>query len=199
MPWIRPNYGRKIQLAKQLSSSTNLNTENTNSVQYINGSFIYYDRAIAPTMLLDLNETATFQSTLTQDIFTKCNQVLDYSATHPHKKIRYHVSDIILLMTYNDAAYFILNSDRSFIAGHYYLTNHMLDYYKGTPTSNSPILTELKTLKTVVSSSYESETQGIFKNSQKCIPSDIFSNFLLNIQPKEGSQIITKNLHHLLF
>ena len=42
----------------------------------------------------------------------------------------------------------------------------MLDYSKGTPTPNGPILTEFKTLKTVVTSSAEAETGGTFENAQ---------------------------------
>ena len=36
----------------------------------------------------------------------------------------------------------------------------MINYYKGTPTPNGPILEECKTQKTVVSSSAEAETGG---------------------------------------
>ena len=46
----------------------------------------------------------------------------------------------------------------------------MLDYSKGTPIPNGPILAECKTLKSVVSSSDESETGGTFKNAQNVIP-----------------------------
>ena len=42
----------------------------------------------------------------------------------------------------------------------------MLDYSKGNPNTNGPILTEYKTLKTVVSSSVEAETGGTFENAQ---------------------------------
>ena len=46
----------------------------------------------------------------------------------------------------------------------------MIDYSKGNYTPNVPMLTEFKTLKTVVSSSIESETGGTFKNTQNVIP-----------------------------
>ena len=61
----------------------------------------------------------------------------------------------MILMTDTDADYFILPASRSLISGHYYFTKHMLDYSKVTPTTNGPILTEFKNLKTMVSSSAE--------------------------------------------
>ena len=68
-----------------------------------------------------------------------------------------------------DDAYLVLPASHSCIAGHYYFTNRMLDYSKGTPTPNGPILTEYKTLKTMVSSSAEAERGGAFRNAQNVI------------------------------
>ena len=92
----------------------------------------------------------------------KFNQVLDYSPMHPNTTIRYHVSDIIL-MTDTDAAYPVLPTSCSCISFHCYFTNPMIDYSKGTPTPNGPILPEFKTLKTVLSSSSGAKTGGSFE------------------------------------
>ena len=73
---------------------------------------------------------------------------------HTNATIRYHAGDMIL-MTYTDAAYLVLPTAHSRIAGQYYFNNFMIDYYRGNPTPNGPILTECKTLKTVVYSSTE--------------------------------------------
>ena len=43
-------------------------------------------------------------------------------------------------MADTDAAYLVLPKAHSCIAGHYYSTNLMPDYSKGTPTPNGPIL-----------------------------------------------------------
>ena len=50
----------------------------------------------------------------------KCNQVLDYISTHPNATIRYHASNIILMMDTYDA-YLIIPVYQSHIEGHYYL------------------------------------------------------------------------------
>ena len=71
----------------------------------------------------------------------------------------------------------------------------MLYYFKGTPTTNGPILTQYKTFKTIVSSSDEAKTGGIFENAQNVTPlHHLLETVFLNPQPKEGSTIITDNL-----
>ena len=63
----------------------------------------------------------------------KCNRVLDYASTYPNATIWYHVSDMILMKD-TDAAYLVITAARSFIAGHYYFTNWILNFSKGNPT-----------------------------------------------------------------
>ena len=65
----------------------------------------------------------------------KYNQDLDYASTNPNETIHYHAIDVIL-MTDTYAAYLVILEACSRIVGYYYFTNHMLDYYKGTPTPN---------------------------------------------------------------
>ena len=71
----------------------------------------------------------------------------------------------------------------------------MLNYSKDTPTTNVPFLTYYKTLKTVVSSSAESEIGGTFENAQNVIPlRHILKTIYLQHQPTTGSPTITYNL-----
>ena len=101
----------------------------------------------------------------------------------------------MILMTDTDATYLVLPEARSRIAGYYYFTNRMLDYSKGNPTTNFPILTEFNTLKTVVSASSEAETGGTFEKAQNVIPLKyIIKKVYLYQQPTKGSPIITKNI-----
>ena len=128
---------------------------------------------------------------------TKYNQLLDYKATHPQATIQYHASYMILI-TDNDDTSLVLPAACSFIASQYYLNKHMLDYSKGTPTPNGLILTEFKTIKTIISSSAEAKTESIFENTQNVIPLRIIlKTVFLNPQPKERSPIITYNLTSL--
>ena len=152
-PWNKPVYRKHIQFATQQISAPKLNYSDTNIVHSINGTFIYYVQAVDPTMLPALNQIFTCQSAPTQDKMDECNQVLDYTSTHPNATIRYHASDMILMKD-TDVSYLVLLETYSSIAEYYYFTNRMLNYSKGNPTPNGPILTECNTLKTVVSFSY---------------------------------------------
>ena len=93
--------------------------------------------------------------------------MLYYASTHPNSAIISYARDIILMMD-TCADYLVLPAAFSLISGHYCFTNLMLDYSKGIPTPNGPVLTKFNILKTVVSSSDESETGGTFENAQKC-------------------------------
>ena len=138
-------------------------------------------------MLPTLNEISFLQSAPTQDTITKCNKVLNYSSIHPKTTIQYHANNSIL-MTYTDAAYFVLPTSISRVAGNYYFTNRMLDYYKVTSTPNGPILIEFNTLKTVGSSSAEAETGGTFEKAQNAIPlRHIIKTVFLHHKPTIGS------------
>ena len=101
----------------------------------------------------------------------------------------------MILMTDTDSNYPVLPEACSRISGYYYFTKSMLDYSKDTPTPNGPILTECKTLKTLVSSSAEVETGGTLENAQNVIPlRHIIKTLYLHQKPTTGSPIITEKL-----
>ena len=183
----KPVYGKHIQLATQKISAPKLNSADTKRLQSVHGNFLYYVWSVDPTMLPVLNEISTCHYAPTQDTMDICNQVLYYASTHPNATIRYHASNMILMKD-PYAAYLVLPESRIRIAGYYYLTNRMLNSYKGTHTPNCPILTEWKTLKTVVTSSYEAETGGTFENAQNVIPLwHIIETIDLNRNPPKDS------------
>ena len=72
----------------------------------------------------------------------------------------------MILLTDIDDAYLIPPTACSRISGQYYFTNRVLDYYKGTSTPNSTILTELNILRSVGYSSAEAETCGTLENEK---------------------------------
>ena len=110
----------------------------------------------------------------------KCNQVLDYASTHPNATI---------------SVYLVLLEACSLIAGYYYFANRMLDYSKGNPTTNGPILTECKTLKNMVSSSDQAKTCVTFKNAQNVTPlRHMINTVYLHYQPTKGSPTTNNNL-----
>ena len=60
-------YGAEVQYAKPADTSTKLDGEDIKFIQQVTGTFLYYARAVAATMLLALSAMATDQAAL-QDI-----------------------------------------------------------------------------------------------------------------------------------
>ena len=161
------NYGERRQYAAAPDQSELLDKKGTTRVQSVVGTFLYYARAIDSTMLPALNEIASQQAAPTTQTLQKCNRLLDYVATYPNAYIRFHASDMILMLD-TDAAYLVMPKARSRIAGYYYLGNKATS--QPHPELNGAILIECKTLRHVVASAAEAETGGIFHNAQMAIP-----------------------------
>jgi hypothetical protein len=84
------------------------------------GSVLYYSSAVYPTVSMPLNDIATEQTTTTRKTNTVSGQLLDYLATHPDAKIRFHASDMILHI-HSDASYLSVSNARSRFGELFYL------------------------------------------------------------------------------
>ena len=73
-----------------------LSPEETKWVQSVVGTFLYYARALDPTLLPALNHIGTSQAQPTQSTKQQCQHIMDYVSTYPNAYIRYHASDMIL-------------------------------------------------------------------------------------------------------
>jgi hypothetical protein len=133
-------------------------------IQQVIGGILYYTRAIDMTLLPALSAVASEQSTATETTEKHVKQLLDYLATHPNAKVRYHKSDMILNI-HSDASYLSETKARSRIAGHYFLGS--------TPSDNHPIAlngaiyTFCGILKFVVASAAEAELGALFLNCKE--------------------------------
>jgi len=167
--YTRPQYGKTVQYAKGPDTSPATTTKETKHVQSVTGTFLYYSRALDPTMIVALNDIASVQANPTQNTIDKCKRLMDYAATYPNAKLRYFASDMVLHID-SDAAYLVQDNARSRIAGHYILSSYPSPAPSiPAPAPNAPILVECKTLRTVVASAAEAETAGLFHNCQVCI------------------------------
>ena len=168
--WPSKLYSKHSQLVSNDTSDL-LDKKNTKLVQSISGAFLYYGRAVDPTILPALTDIASAQSKPTQHTLQACNMLMDYLHTNPNAKIRYTKSDMILYID-SDAAYLVLPKARSRIAGHFFLGN-IPPSPPAKPTStfnNGPILTVCKRLRTVATSAAEAETAATYHNSKEGIP-----------------------------
>ncbi len=50
------------------------------------GSFLFYTRAVDPTILMALSAISAQQSAPTEETHTRVNQFLDYMRMHPNEK-----------------------------------------------------------------------------------------------------------------
>lgn len=146
-----------------------MDTAHTKRVQEIKGTLLFYARAIDSTLLPTLNEISTTQASPTMETLQKCNRLLNYVACNPNAGLRLHASSMILHID-TDAAYLVLPKARIRIAAYYYLTDRLPLHDKEQPKLNGALTVDCKTLRRVVTSAAEAETEGIFSCAQFAIP-----------------------------
>ena len=93
---VLPVFGRTVQHAKEEDTSPKLDKEGIKFVQQVTGTFLYYARAVDPTMLVVLSAIAASQLAPTEQTLEKTLFFLDYAATHPDAILIYCASDMVL-------------------------------------------------------------------------------------------------------
>ena len=75
--WIKPTYSSKPQKATPIDTSPSLSPTETTKIQSIAGSFLYYGRAVDPTILPTVNEIGITQASPTQNTKLKTKRLCD--------------------------------------------------------------------------------------------------------------------------
>jgi hypothetical protein len=96
MKWVRPLYGRQVQYVPKVNQLPILDTKGTRLVQSKVGTFLYYGRAVEPTILVALNEIGIDQSKPTQNTVDQLDMLMDYLATYPNGALRFYAGTIQL-------------------------------------------------------------------------------------------------------
>ena len=107
-----------------------------------------------------------------KDLKFLINQFLEYVATHPNAKIRYH-SIQMHLWIHSDASYLNESKSRSRNGGFFYLSNKPKLTIKPNgppPKLNAPVLVNSKIIDTFMYSVQESETVSGFINGKYAVP-----------------------------
>ena len=158
-------FGSKTQEPTPIDNSPPLDKAGKKRIQQVVGSFLYYARAVDPTILMALSEIASQQNKPTEVTMKWVNQFLDYMATNPHAKIRYRASDMILNL-HSDASYLSAANARSRAGGYFFL--------RSTPVNNEEpiklngaIHIQCTILKLVAASAAEAELGALFLNAQE--------------------------------
>ena len=166
-PWTFHIYSQRIQYTTK-DLSTPLDKKESQRVQAIAGTFLYYGLAVNPAILSSLNSIANKQASPKTLTKTSSNQLLDYLHAHPHEVLRYQASDMILCLVSN-VAYLVLPNVRSRCATLFTLTNNPTTLTP-KPSLNGPLHVMVKTIKGVPASAYEAKTGGIFLGAHEACP-----------------------------
>jgi hypothetical protein len=167
--WTAPNYGSRQQFVTH-DESPLLDSSNVKRVQEVLGTFLFYGRAVDLTMATAIGSIE--QSCATKSTMTAITRLLNYAATHPDAKLRYHASGMILYIE-SDASYLSESKARSRIAGFHYLSDAVNDPTKTQPPLNGAISVPCKILKAILASAAEAELAGLFVNGQEAVPERI--------------------------
>jgi hypothetical protein len=171
-PWTPPNYGAKVQYTQPSDPLPILSTKDTKRIQEIVGTFLYYARAVDPTMLVALNDIGSQQSKPTAVTAQHICQFLDYAACNPDAVLRYTASGMILHI-HSDGSYLSAPNARSRAAGHFFLTSNPANLKQPAyppPPPNGAVHTVCKTLRNVMASAAECELGSLFYNCQEAVP-----------------------------
>jgi hypothetical protein len=156
-----PKYGRKVQYSSN-DESDPLPSDKVKFIQRVCGIFLYYARAVDPTMLTAILKISSSQARPTVSVDESVQQFLQYAAHNPDASITYYKSDMRLIV-HSDASYLSESESRSRAGGCFFLSNN------GDPTTsplNGTILCVSTILPTVCSSSHEAEYAALFINGQ---------------------------------
>ena len=163
-PATAKQYGVKVQLTDPIDTSDCLPPHEIKRLQQIIGTFLFYGRAVDPTLLTALSELSSAQATATDATKRACQQFLDYCASHPDGAIWYQASDMILKL-HSDSSYLNAVGARSRQGGHLYLGN------KSEPDIlNGAVLNLAAIMKMVLSSAAEAEFGALFHNTKEATP-----------------------------
>ena len=191
-----PVYGRTIQHAKPDNKTPKLDADQTKLVQQITGTFLYYARAVDPTMLVALSAIASAQAAPTEETMEKAKYFLDYAASHPDAITTFSKSDMVLAI-HSDASYLVESKARSRAGGHFFMSDNSSD-----PPNNGAVLSIAQIIKNVMTSAADAEIGALYINTRQAIPTRYLLEEMGHPQPPTPVQtdnttalgFVTKNL-----
>ncbi len=89
-------HGKNNQAPNPTNHSPLLDDAGKKRIQQVVGSFLYYARAVDPTILMALSGIPTQQSAPTKNTTRQVDRFLGYMWTHPEAVIRYRALDMVL-------------------------------------------------------------------------------------------------------
>ena len=101
-----PQYGQAQQMVPELTTeeTTLVDAQTKKFVQEVTGVFLFYSRAVDPTMLTAVNKISLQQANPTQATLKAIDRLLSYAERYPDATIEIHASDM-QLCAQSDASY----------------------------------------------------------------------------------------------
>ncbi len=155
MLYTPPSYGAAKQQTATHDDSPPLPEARHKWLQQVIGTFLYYARAVDPTMLTAVNRLASQQAHATLNTERAAQRLLAYANTYPNASITYHASTMTLI-GHADASYLSETNARSRAGAIFYL--HSPDH----PAINGSIHCHSTIIDVVVSSTAEAEYAALF-------------------------------------
>ena len=115
-----------------------MDEQNQKRLQKIVGKFLYYARAIDPTILVALNYLVAVRTKLAIETAKQITQFLNYRATHPDTITEYRKVGMIIHI-YSDAYYISEPEARSRAGGYFYLGPNSKTPIREIPPENIPV------------------------------------------------------------
>ena len=151
-----PKYYSKKQQKATNDVSPPVSAERKKRIQEIVGVFLYYARAVDPTMLTAINKIASAQAHPTEDVEAAVMHFLNYAARWPNAQLVFEASDM-RLAAHSDASYLSETMARSRAGGIFFLTkNNIPNFVNGAIEQISTII------PVTVSSAAEAEYAALF-------------------------------------
>jgi hypothetical protein len=154
--YIPPQYGQHTHDVLPDPPSDPLTPAQIKELQEIVGVFLFYARAVDPTMITPLSKIASKQAKPTTLLIPEIDRFLQYASKYPNAGQRIRASKMVLL-THSDASYHSESEARSRAGGHIYFGDHQNDTAPNAAVSNISVI-----IPTVAASAVEAEYASSF-------------------------------------
>ena len=184
--YVPPNYSKHQQEAPMVEPSVPLTAAEIQELQEIVGVFLFYSRAVDPTMLTAINKIASRQAKPTSLIKQEVERFLQYANKWPNATMRIRASDM-KLVCHSDGSYLSESEARSRAGGILFLGD-----CGDNDAPNAPVCFLSVIIKTVVTSATATEYAAAFIVGQAAIS---IINTLADLgYPQSQTEIFCDNL-----
>ena len=157
------HYGKRSDGILVEPDSPILGKSDKKYIQQVFGSFLYYARAVDPTILSSLSAISAEQANPTERTMQQVQHLLQYMHTNPNEIIQFRASNMVINI-HSDASYLTASRCRSRAGGYFFLGSVLRNEENIKLNGNIAITCAI--LKLVAASAAEAELGALFVNTQ---------------------------------